>query len=142
MGQKVELKDVFLGGTCNDSHWRDEFVKHIKSNLTWFNPVVKDWNENAKQIEDEQKKHSRYKFYCLTPKQIGFYSIAEITEDAIVNSKETILCILNEDGDVKWTPGQKKSIDAIEFLIRKYGVSIFYNLTDAAKYLDYIFTSK
>ena len=33
---------VFLGGTCNESKWRDDLIKLLK--IDYFNPVVKDWN--------------------------------------------------------------------------------------------------
>ncbi len=35
------MKKVFLGGTCNESTWRDRLIKLLKIN--YFNPVVKDW---------------------------------------------------------------------------------------------------
>ena len=42
------MKKVFLGGTTNDSNWRDLLIKKIK--IDYFNPVVKDWNESARYI--------------------------------------------------------------------------------------------
>ncbi len=32
---------VFLGGTCNESTWRDRVIKDLK--IDYFNPVVEDW---------------------------------------------------------------------------------------------------
>ncbi len=44
-------KLVFLGGTSGNNNWRDHFIsilvsKGIKEEIL-FNPVVKDWNEEA-----------------------------------------------------------------------------------------------
>lgn len=36
------MKDkIFLGGTCNESTWRDRVIKKLK--IDYFNPVVEDW---------------------------------------------------------------------------------------------------
>ena len=37
------MKKVFLGGTCNDSLWREELIKKLE--IDYFNPVVDDWTE-------------------------------------------------------------------------------------------------
>jgi len=37
------MKRVFLGGTCNNSKWRDVLIPRLK--IDYFNPVVDDWNE-------------------------------------------------------------------------------------------------
>jgi hypothetical protein len=38
-----DMKKVFLGGTCNESLWRDKLIKLLK--IEYFNPVVPDWTE-------------------------------------------------------------------------------------------------
>ena len=35
------MKKVFLGGTCNESLWRDKLIKKLE--IDYFNPIVKDW---------------------------------------------------------------------------------------------------
>ena len=40
---------VFLGGTCNESTWRDDLIKALKIN--YFNPVVEDWTPDCQQEE-------------------------------------------------------------------------------------------
>lgn len=37
--KEIWNKRVFLGGTCNESTWRDELIKKLK--IDYFNPVVK-----------------------------------------------------------------------------------------------------
>lgn len=34
--------EIFLGGTCNNSKWRDKLIPMIF--CEYFNPVVDNWN--------------------------------------------------------------------------------------------------
>lgn len=52
------MKKVFLGGTTNNSDWRDTLIKKLK--IEYFNPVVKDWNEDAQKEEIKQRKECDY----------------------------------------------------------------------------------
>jgi hypothetical protein len=38
---------VFLGGTCNESTWREKLIPMLK--IDYFNPVVKDWKLEIKE---------------------------------------------------------------------------------------------
>ena len=60
---------VFLGGTCNGSKWRDQLIPLLK--IDYFNPVVKDWNEEAQAEEERQKAESDFCLYVITPKMTG-----------------------------------------------------------------------
>ena len=47
---------IFLGGTCADTTWREEFIKEIEgSGIEYFNPVVKDWTPECQLIEEEKE---------------------------------------------------------------------------------------
>ncbi len=128
------MKKVFLGGTCNNSKWREKLIKLLKIN--YFNPVVDDWNEESYKEELKQRKECDYLLYTLTPKLKGVYSIAELTQDAITKPDTTVCCILyTEDGD-KFDNDQKKSLDAVAKLIEKTGTKVFYNLKDVADFLN------
>jgi hypothetical protein len=37
----LNKKKCFLGGTCNNSQWREALIPMLK--IDYFNPVVKDW---------------------------------------------------------------------------------------------------
>ena len=47
----MDKTTVFLGGTCNNSTWRDKLIPLLK--IDYFNPVVEDWTEEAQQIENK-----------------------------------------------------------------------------------------
>ena len=66
---------LFLGGTCNNSTWRDKLISMLT--CTYFNPVVPDWNKTAYQEELRQRKSCEYCLYVITPNMTDVYSIAE-----------------------------------------------------------------
>ena len=37
------MKKVFLGGTCNDSTWRDKLIKQLE--IDYFNPHITERSE-------------------------------------------------------------------------------------------------
>lgn len=131
-----EVKDIFLGGTCNESTWRDDFISYLKKYncpYTWFNPVVEDWTEECKLEEDYQKEHCKISVFCITPKMTGVFSIAEMVEAAITKPDSTYIIIRRIDGEDTWTPGQMKSLKAVRDLCRKYGAHCHASLVGAAQ---------
>ena len=86
---------VFLGGTCNNSTWRDELLTMLDNNkVIAFNPVVDDWNEEAQANEDWHKANDDFCLYVLTPEMTGIYSIFEIADDSNKRPDKTIFCVL------------------------------------------------
>ena len=73
---KKATKKVFLGGTCNESNWRDILIKNLT--IDYFNPVVEDWTPECQEEEIKQRKTCNFVLYCITPKMTGVYSIAEV----------------------------------------------------------------
>ena len=89
------MKKVFLGGTCNESTWRDKLIKMLE--IDYFNPVVDDWTEECYQEELRQREICDYCLYVITPRMTGVYSIAEVVDDSNKRPEKTIFCILNHD---------------------------------------------
>jgi hypothetical protein len=125
---------VFLGGTCNDSKWRDKLIPmlHIK----YFNPVVDDLNEEAQKREINERLYDDFLLYTITPKMIGVYSIAEVVEDSIKHSDRTVLCLLPEDDEVKFTYPQWKSLVQVAKMVYENGAVVFSSLENVANYLN------
>lgn len=74
------VNKLFLGGTCNNDPWREELIPELERlGIDYFNPVVEDWNEQCRLIEQEEKKHDDF-IYIITPNQTGVYSFAEIID--------------------------------------------------------------
>lgn len=110
---------VFLGGTCNNSDWRDKLIP--KLDINYFNPVVKDWTPTAQEHEITQRETSDYCLYTITPKMTGVYSIAEVIDDSNKRPEKTILYIMFEDEDAKFTPEQVKSLDRVGQMVAGNG---------------------
>jgi hypothetical protein len=84
---------VFLGGTCNDSTWRDELIPHL--NVDYFNPVVEDWTPECKEVEEVEKNEKcDVHVYVITSQMIGVYSIAEAVESAANKDKILIFAVV------------------------------------------------
>jgi hypothetical protein len=140
INEKKKSKKVFLGGTCNESTWRDKLIKKLE--IDYFNPVVDDWNDESFKEELKQRKICDFLLYVITPKMTGVYSIAEVTDDSNKNPEKTIFCYLTTDNDndneFKFSKAQTKSLDAVSKMIKNNGGKCFDNLTEIADYLNKI----
>ena len=127
---------VFLGGTCENTTWREELIKLLK--IDYFNPVVKSWNESCQYEEERQKDiECDFQLYVITPEMKGLFSIAEVTEAAINIGERCIFCIL--DPENKFDKKKRKSLEAIKKTLTKYNAKLFDNLNDVANYLNSFF---
>lgn len=125
---------VFLGGTCNGSTWRDDFVKMFKQE--YYNPVVPNWTPADQQNEEIQKKAATVIMYGITAKQLGFYSFAEMAVSAFRNPDKTIIiAFLDHDGP--FSKPLQASIEAIASLMGDLpNVKVFSNKVKTALYLN------
>ena len=144
------MKKVFLGGTCNESTWRDELIEMLE--IDYFNPVVDDWTEECYQEELRQREICDYCLYVITPRMTGVYSIAEVVDDSNKRPEKTIFCILNYDlSDYKmklvdgkkvrkyvklFDEGQLKSLDKVGVMVEKNGGKYFRSLSEVAEFLN------
>ena len=134
MNNLFKIKKVFLGGTCNDSKWRDDLIKMLKIN--YFNPVVDDWNEDSYQREEREKSTSDFRLYVITPKLTGVYSIAEVVDDSNKFPLKTVLCVLTKDGDLKFDKSQLKSLNRVKDMVSNNGGKVCNSLKEVAVYLN------
>jgi len=106
---------LFLGGTCGDSNWRDDIIPLLEhEKLSYFNPVVSDW-DNAAQENERLIKESplTVELYFITSDMLGVFSIAEVADSSNKKPNKTILYIQRNGFDV----GQLKSLDAVADLV-------------------------
>ena len=127
-------KKVFLGGTCNESTWRDELIELLS--IDYFNPVVDDWTEECYQEELKQRKICDYVLYVITPKMSGVYSIAEVVQDSNKKSGKTIFCVLSTDNGTSFDKGQLKSLEAVSKMVASNGANVFSDLKSVAEFLN------
>ncbi len=125
---------VFLGGTCNESKWRDDLIEALK--IDYFNPVVEDWTEECQAEEIKQRKECDYCLYVITPKMTGVYSIAEVIDDSNKRPEKTLFCFADEDGEHNFTKAQIKSLVQVKEMVRSNGGHVFDNLLSIAIFLN------
>jgi hypothetical protein len=79
---------VFLGGTVGNNGWRNKLIAALKSRgidtTQLFNPVVDNWDDNARRREEEAKRNATHVVYYLaSPEQdtnpLSAYSMVEAT---------------------------------------------------------------
>ena len=132
-GVKKQCK-VFLGGTCNESIWRDELIKKLK--IDYFNPVVDDWTEECYKEELRQREICDYCLYVITPRMTGVYSIAEVIDDSNKRPEKTIFCFLSNDDSKRFVNGQIKSLDKVGVMVENNGGKYFKSLDEVAEFLN------
>jgi hypothetical protein len=129
-------KKVFLGGTCNESTWRNRMMVYLQEEgLWWFNPVVDDWTEGCMQREIEERQLCDFCLYTITPKMMGVYSIAEVVDDSNKKPDRTILVLLRDDGYKRFSEGQRRSLDSVGRMVKANGGKVFDNLKSAAVWM-------
>jgi hypothetical protein len=127
------MKKVYLGGTCNESTWRDYVISKLE--IDYFNPVVDDWTPECQEREIYEREHCNYCLYVITPKMTGVYSIAEVIDDSNKKPEKTLFCYLDEDINV-FTLGQCKSLDNVGKMVVRNGGKWFKNLDKVIDYLN------
>lgn len=122
---------VFLGGTTAGEDWREKIKPNIRCD--YFDPFIRDgeWTEeNFKEELEERKLICSHFVYVYTPASVGMYTIAEMVEDSILRTKQTMVCFLEKDGDATFDEQQKASIDKVKRMIAHYHNNIYDNLDD------------
>ena len=127
---------VFLGGTCNESTWRNRMMQYLlDEGIEYFNPVVPDWTEACMAQEIQERQTCDFVLYTITPRMKGVYSIAEAVDDSNKRPQKTIFIILKDDGKYHFSEGQLKSLNAVAKMIRLNNGQVFDNLKSAAKWI-------
>jgi len=127
-------KKVFLGGTCNESKWRDKLIPLLK--IDYFNPIVRNWTQECKAEERKQRKECDFCLYVITPKMTGVYSIAEVVDDSNKRPNTTYFTLLEYDEDDKFTKPQLKSLNEVKAMVHDNGGYVFSNLLSVAMALN------
>ena len=115
---------IFLGGTCNNSKWRQKLIPILKqNNIEYFNPVVQDWTPQCQKEQIKQRTVCDYVLYVITPKMIGVYSIAQVVDDSNKRPQKTLFMIIKKDGKDQFTEGQIKSLMCVKQMIVRNGAT-------------------
>ena len=132
---------VGLFGTCENTDWRKKFIKLLNDDIETFNPVVDNWNEEAKRNEESHKKNDDYILFVITPNMIGVYSIAEAVDLSNKIPDRLLFLYTKVDYDInrgvtKFNNKQINSLEEVKKLIKRNGSKVFDSLEDAARFLN------
>ena len=125
---------VFLGGTCNESMWRNYVISKLK--IDYFNPVVPDWTPECQAEEIKQREICDYCLYVITPRMTGVYSIAEVIDDSNKKPDKTLFCFLTSDFPNKFTDGQVRSLENVGKMVARNGGKWFERIDDVIDFLN------
>lgn len=128
------MKKVFLGGTCNNSKWREVLIEELE--IDYFNPVVEDWTEECQAEEIKQREECDFCLYVITPEMTGFYSIAEVIDDSNKRPGKTVFCFTTECCDAEFTKHQQKSLEQVQKMVKSNGGKAFNSLDEIAEFLN------
>lgn len=125
---------VFLGGTCNESAWRNDIIPMLE--VGFFNPVVEDWTPECMAEEIRQREECDICLYVITPKMTGVYSIAEVIDDSNKRPSRTVFVRLRNDGCDRFSDGQWKSLGAVAQMVERNGGACFDSLESVATHIN------
>ena len=133
----MEKVNVFLGGTCAKSTWREELEQKLDHDrISTFNPVVPNWTKECQIIEDYHRENDDICLYVITPEGQGFYSFVEVTDDSNKRPERTVLCVLTEANGTKFEGHMLKCVLKTMKLVAQNGVFVASSLDEVATYLN------
>lgn len=120
---KKKKTRIFLGGTCSESTWRDSLIKQLrKEKISFFDPRVQNWNEEAREIEEKEKnKKCNFLLYVITSEMKGPYSLAEAVDSAYKSKEGTDQKVLLYIDKTGFSPSQVHSLLATVELVQRIG---------------------
>lgn len=128
------MKKVFLGGTCNESSWRDDIMSSLE--IDYFNPVVEDWTPECMAEEIRQRQECDFVLYVITPKMTGVYSIAEVVDDSNKQPQKTLFCFNTYDNGIEFSEGQIRSLGSVANMVVRNGGKYFTEVKKVVEYLN------
>jgi len=128
------MKKVYLGGTCNQSRWRDELIDMI--DIDYYNPIVDNWTERCQEEEIRQQQLCDYLLYVITPEMTGVYSIAQVVDGSNKSPDKTLLCVMPGYHGLSFSESQLRSLKSVEKMVKNNGARVFDTLESVAAYLN------
>ena len=123
---------TFLGGTCNESTWREQLIAQLDERVEFFNPVVPEWTPECQAREDKAREEARYVLFVIAAPMGGVFSIAEAVDCSNKRPDHTLFAYLPDGFDEK----QLQSLAATARLIARNGAKVFTSLEEIATFLN------
>ena len=123
---------VFLGGTCTGHNWREQIIP--KLHCDYFNPLVENWTEECRLIEEKEKKICDCHLYVINGFMTGVYSIAEVIDDSNKRPERTIFLFKVEDDGKRFNAGQIRSLDKVGRMVERNGGKFMQSFSELILY--------
>ncbi|XP_039288243.1 uncharacterized protein LOC111044525 isoform X2 [Nilaparvata lugens] len=138
---KVIAKDeVFLGGSCNPTTWRQNVAIPLleKLGITYYNPQVEEWSADLLELEHVAKEQASVLFYVIDSQTRNIAGVIEAAH--LAGARRKLVLVLD-----KYQPGQSlasgtETISQLEYeelsagvqvlqdLVEKQGIPVFDNI--------------
>ncbi len=126
---------TFLGGTCNETTWRDDLISLLSSKVEYFNPVIDGWTIESQLREDEAREEARYVLFVITSQMTDVFTIAEVVDCSNKRPDNTLFCVLYDGfNDVL-----KNSLKAVSRMVKRNGVKVFDTIEQIAGFLNSVY---
>lgn len=132
LNMKNYANTTFLGGTCNNSTWRQELISQLSENVDFFNPVVDDWTPECQAREDHAREEAKYVLFVITSQMTGVISIAEVVDCSNKRPESTLFCVILDGFD----KAQAKSLKAVSKMVERNGAKVFDTVEEIAVFLN------
>ena len=123
---------TFLGGTCNESTWREELISQLSNKVNYFNPVVDNWTPECQAREDKARDEARFVLFVITSQMTGVFSIAEVVDCSNKRPESTLFCVIPDGFDKV----QAKSLNAVAKMVERNGAKVFNTVEEIADFLN------
>lgn len=135
-----ETYDVYLGGTCANSDWREKFAVPVfeEHGLTYYNPYLNKWTTRYIAREAAMKDRCHVLLYVITNDSRGISSMLEAAYYYGLGCK-VILCVMKIESDhindEILSETAKKDYNRARTYLEEItkGGSLFNNVEDAVK---------
>lgn len=127
---------VFMGGTCAGPKWRERLCAQVAQPFRWFNPVVDEWTEEAKETELTVREEADVMLYAITPYQEGCYSYLEMTEDAVRSEKPVVIAFLPSFEDKAFSEQQWSSIVSAKRLLERNNATVLLSMEETIEWFN------
>ena len=119
-------KDVFLGGTCGESTWREKASDDLPG-LTLFNPQlhVDTWNADAYGRERLFLNKEKVILFVMTPETYNRFSYVEAIDSAHRRKGNVYYTFIEEDHGKKFTDDELAIIKQIGYMVEYAGGHYF-----------------
>jgi hypothetical protein len=127
--------DVYLGGTENDSTWRDMLVPKV-SGVRCYIPSNPDWDKDALAREQSIRRSATLLLFTYTPRQQLPDLAAEVILAAVHSPERVVFCVKAEDFEAElFTKAQSDALGRIGQMVLDLGGAFIPSFDDLPSFL-------